>query len=33
LLIDDSRKLESFLESVQPGEGLSAERAAQCRAL
>jgi hypothetical protein len=33
LLIDDSRKLESFLESVQPGEGLSPERAAQCRAL
>ena len=33
LLIDDSRTLESFLESVQPGEGLSPERAAQCRAL
>ncbi|HVR62634.1 MAG TPA: pectin acetylesterase-family hydrolase [Polyangia bacterium] len=33
LLVDDSRKLESFLESVQPGEGLSPERAAQCEVL
>jgi hypothetical protein len=33
LLIDDSRKLESFLESEQPGEGLSPEHAAQCQAL
>ena len=33
LLLDDSRELESFLESVQPGEGLTPEHAAQCQAL
>ncbi len=32
-LVDDSQPLQSYLESVQPGEELSPERAAECSAL
>jgi hypothetical protein len=32
-LVDDSQPLESYLESVQPDEALSPERAAECSAL
>jgi hypothetical protein len=33
LLIDDTQPLESYVESEQPDEGLSSERAAECSAL
>jgi hypothetical protein len=33
LLLDDSRKLESFVESEQAGEGLTPQQAAECQAL
>jgi hypothetical protein len=32
-LVDDTQPLESYVESVQDGEGLSEERAAECSAL
>jgi hypothetical protein len=32
-LLNDSQELQSYVESVQPGESLSAERAAECQGL